>query len=80
MISEREDHKQNGQATQVQRDTNSSRFLFSNEEWASLAYEFKLSFRELQIVQGIFGNQTERQTTLHLGISHHTIHSHLRRV
>ena len=80
MISKRENNKQNEPATQIQRDIRASRFLFSNEEWASLSHSLKFSSRELQIVQGIFSNQTERQTALRLGISHHTIHTYLGRL
>lgn len=80
MISERENNRQNAPATQSQLNTRASRFLFSNEEWTSLSHSLKFSSRELQIVQGIFSNQTERQTALRLGISHHTIHTYLGRL
>ena len=80
MIIAKENHKQNAPATQFQRNICASRFLFSNEEWASLSHSLKFSSRELQIVQGIFSNQTERQTAICLGISHHTIHTYLGRL
>ena len=54
--------------------------LFSNEEWDSISTSLKLCPRELQVLQGIFADQTELQIASHLGISHHTVHSYLIRI
>ena len=54
--------------------------LFSEEEWALISDSLKLCPRELQVLQGVFVDKTERQIASHLGISHHTIHSYVIRV
>lgn len=54
--------------------------LFSDEQWESIADSLKLGGRDLQVVQGVFADQTEMQIASHLGISHHTVHSYLIRV
>jgi len=56
------------------------RALFSDEVWAGLAPELKLSPRELQIVQLVFDECAEGQMAERLDISVHTVHTHLDRV
>ena len=80
MISERENHHQNAHSTQFERDICTKRSIFTDEEWLLLSQTLKLCSRELQIVKGIFADQTERQIALQLGISHHTIHTYVIRL
>ncbi|MCH8824798.1 MAG: hypothetical protein IH984_14970 [Planctomycetes bacterium] len=54
--------------------------LFSDEEWALISDSLKLCRRELQVVQGVFADQTEQQIASHLDISYHTVHSYLIRI
>lgn len=54
--------------------------LFSDEEWALISDSLKLCPRELQVVQGVFADQTEQQIASHLDISCHTVHSYLIRI
>ena len=39
-----------------------------------------LSGREVQVVEGILNDKTERAVARELGISPHTVHEHLRRI
>lgn len=62
---------------------NSGRFgseMLSNEAWIAIARKCELSPRELQIVRGIFENQTDDAMASNLGISRHTIHTYLGRL
>ncbi len=54
--------------------------IFSNKEWDELGCDLKLSPRALQLVRGIFGDQTEGAVAYDLSISVHTVHSHLIRI
>lgn len=54
--------------------------LFSDEEWDAISDSLRLCPRELQVVQGIFADQTKRQIASLLRISHHTIHTYLIRI
>lgn len=56
------------------------RSIFSDRQWLSLARSLQLSDRELEIVQCIFDDRTETATARQLGISAHTIHTHLERL
>ena len=58
----------------------SGRAIFSDEAWRHLADELQLSGRESQIVRGVFDDQTEPAIAAHLGISSHTVHTHLDRL
>ncbi len=48
--------------------------------WLSVSQCLKLSEREFEIVQGIFDDQTESEIADSLGISQHTVHTHLERL
>jgi len=52
----------------------------SNVEWAALALSLTLSRRELQILKSILDDKTELAIALMLGISQHTVHSHIKRL
>jgi DNA-binding NarL/FixJ family response regulator len=49
-------------------------------EWRSIADELRLSDRELQIAQGFLDGLDERSTAFRIGISEHTVHTHVRRM
>ena len=54
--------------------------IFSNQEWDELGCDLKLSPRALQLVRGIFDDQTEGAIAYDLRISVHTVHSYLIRI
>ncbi len=54
--------------------------IFSNKEWDELECDLKLSPRALQLVRGIFDDQTEEAIAYDLSISVHTVHSYLIRI
>lgn len=56
------------------------RSIFSDRQWLALARALQLSDRELEIVQCIFDDHTEAGMARQLGISAHTIHTHLERL
>ena len=56
------------------------RSIFSDRQWLLLARALQLSDRELEIIQCIFDDHTEAATARQLGISAHTIHTHLERL
>ena len=56
------------------------RSIFSAQQWLSLGRSLRLSDRELEIVQCIFDDDTEAAMARRLGISAHTIHTHLERL
>jgi DNA-binding CsgD family transcriptional regulator len=54
--------------------------MFSERTWSMIASELNLSGRELQIVRGVFDDQTEITIAGGLGISPHTVHTHFSRL
>lgn len=56
------------------------RSIFPERQWHSLALSLGLSDRELEVLQCIFHDQRERIIAQELGISAHTIHTHLERI
>ena len=54
--------------------------LLSDQQWRSITRSLRLSGREFEIVRSIFSDQTEASIALHLGISEHTVHTHLERL
>ncbi len=56
------------------------RSVLSKRQWLSLARALQLSERELEIVQCIFDDHTGAAMARELGISVHTIHTHLERL
>jgi DNA-binding CsgD family transcriptional regulator len=48
--------------------------------WPEIARSLLLSNQQLQIVQGIFADQTEQAIASRLNISHHTVHTHCERL
>ena len=55
-------------------------FLLSQRAWRDVADSLKLSPRELQIVLHVFDDQKEQAIAEQLGISPHTVHTHLERL
>ena len=54
--------------------------VFSNRAWNMIARSLKLSGRELQIIRGMFDFQKEYSIAANLGISPHTVHTHIERL
>lgn len=54
--------------------------IFTADEWHALAEALHLSGRELQIVQHIFDDEKESMIARHLGMSPHTVHTHIGRL
>ncbi len=54
--------------------------LFSDHAWAGISGSLRLSPRELQIVRGVMDGHTEFAIAAVLGISTHTVHSHIERL
>ena len=56
------------------------RSVFPDDTWRALAVALNLSERELQIVQAVFDDDKESVIAADLGISSHTVHTHLERL
>ena len=54
--------------------------MFSEQAWVEIARSLELSPRELQIVRGFFDDRTEFAIAADLGISPHTVHTHIERL
>jgi DNA-binding NarL/FixJ family response regulator len=54
--------------------------VFTEETWHDLERALKLSGRESEILKAIFDDQKESCIATNLGISAHTVHSHLERL
>ncbi len=54
--------------------------FLSRREWAIVARRFSLSSRELQIVEYAFDDEKELAMAEMLGISPHTVHTHVERL
>ena len=54
--------------------------MFSNSVWAAIATSLHFTLRELQIMRAVFDDRTEYAIATELGISVHTIHTHLERL
>jgi hypothetical protein len=54
--------------------------LFSDDIWRLLARSLKLSQRESQIPPAVFDDQKESTIAVNLGMSSHTVHTHLERL
>src|SRR5262245_10012899 len=51
--------------------------ILSNDAWNEIAGSLGLTRRELQVVCGIFDDRTELAIAADLGISVHTVHTHI---
>lgn len=54
--------------------------LLSDQAWREIARSLRLSVREVQIVRSLFDDATEEAAAASLGISSHTVHTHLERL
>ncbi len=54
--------------------------ILSKKEWHALGRDLKLSPRAMQLVRGIFDDQTEEAIADDLSISVHTVHSYFIRI
>lgn len=54
--------------------------MFSDEAWSAIRRSLDLSGRELEVVRGIFKDQTELAIAAALRISPHTVHTHIERL
>jgi len=57
-----------------------SSVLLSERAWRLVSRSLGLSVRELQIVRGTFDGRTEAAIGADLGISAHTVHTHVERL
>jgi DNA-binding NarL/FixJ family response regulator len=56
------------------------RLIFSTDTWCLITRSLGLSQRESQIIQALFDDQKESVIADDLGISPHTVHTHLERL
>ena len=54
--------------------------MFSEKAWQEIARSLRLSGRELQIVRGVFDDQTDLGIAQRIGVSLHTVHTHVERL
>jgi len=54
--------------------------LLSEDQWSEITRAVRLSGRELQIVRGVFDNDTEHAIAADLGIADCTVHTHFDRL
>lgn len=54
--------------------------IFSEQAWEEIACSLKLSGRELEIVRGIFDDDKDLAIAQQIGISLHTVHTHVERL
>jgi DNA-binding NarL/FixJ family response regulator len=54
--------------------------MFSKQAWDEIARSLKLSGQELQIVRGVFDDNTELAIANNLRVSPHTVHTHCERL
>lgn len=57
-----------------------SRMLLSDHQWQTIVDDLHLSPREVEIVMCLFDGSTEQGIALALGISPHTVHTHMERL
>lgn len=54
--------------------------IFSDQAWDEIGRSLRLSGRELQIVRGVFDDRIESTIAADLGMSPHTVHTHVERL
>ncbi|MFV1967859.1 MAG: helix-turn-helix transcriptional regulator, partial [Pirellulaceae bacterium] len=64
----------------TRRGAQKGRFVFCDVGWRGILESLCLSPREFEIVQLIFDDANESTIAAELGLSQHTVHSHLQRV
>ena len=63
-----------------QQEARIGHLLFSFHTWTRIGCQLSLSPRELEIVKGIFDDRCEQVIAGNLGISTHTVHTHISRL
>lgn len=58
----------------------SGRGVFTPQQWEHLRRKLDLSGRQLEVVQCIFDDWVSGRIALELGISDHTVHTHVERL
>lgn len=58
----------------------SGRGVFTPQQWEHLRRKLDLSGRQLEIVQCVFDDWVSGRIALELGISDHTVHTHVERL
>lgn len=56
------------------------RDVLTTDEWHVVAVRLKLSEREVQVIHGVFDSLSDSAIADQLGISKHTVHTHLWRL
>ena len=54
--------------------------MLSEAAWAAVAGSLQLSKRHMEVVKGVFDSEKETAIAGDLGISQHTVHTHLDRI
>ena len=54
--------------------------MLSESAWAAIARSLQLSKRHMEVVKGVFDSEKETAIAGDLGISQHTVHTHLDRI
>jgi DNA-binding CsgD family transcriptional regulator len=54
--------------------------MLCDQAWGGVQARLGLSGRELQIIKAVFDGRPERAIAVHLGISPHTVHTHMERL
>lgn len=65
---------------QIAPTAGKGRRVLSEAQWRSLAAALKLSQREFEVVQYIFDGKKEPVVARELGISRHTVRTHVKRI
>jgi len=74
-MSQHENHRHRGIRADVPRSA-----MLSNEAWHAIARALDLSKRQIQVIRGIFDDEIESSIASRLGISSHTVHTHIERI
>ena len=61
-------------------DSRRGQTVLSEEAWADIGRTLALSSREMEIVRAVFDDKTEAAIASDLGISPHTVHTHVDRL
>lgn len=65
---------------QAYQHTRMGRFVFCDAGWLAISRSLRLSGREFEIIQAVFDGDSEFAISLKLGVSQHTVHTHMERV
>jgi len=68
-------HRNRGTRPDVPRSA-----MLCDEAWLAIARGLDMSERQIQVVRGIFDDEIESTIASRLGISSHTVHTHIERI